>query len=287
MARTIYATFPTGNDAERAAGALMDHGVPAEALSYIMPRRVAHPEHHEMEDRLPPVGPTPGAVPQDVPTPDVAIPQTPGVSNPIATGLAQDRHLAEDNTTASTYGTTGAVLPDSKPPAVNVAGVQPAVAVSATERPTLAGDVPIDMVQTDHAPHIIDQNRKEPYAATGISPSTGGDAAKGALEGAGIGIGLGALLGIAAVTVPGFGLVAGAGALIAGLAAATGAAGGIAGGIYGYLTDMGLPPEPARRLSEHMETGGPILSVEVTGQVSEAKIRDLLTKYGATYVEGF
>src|SRR5579884_3911244 len=170
-----------------------------------VPRRVAHPEHHEMEDRLPPVGPTPGAVPQDVPTPDVAIPQTPGVSNPIATGLAQDRHLAEDNTTASTYGTTGAVLPDSKPPAVNVAGVQPAVAVSATERPTLAGDVPIDMVQTDHAPHIIDQNRKEPYAATGISPSRGEEGARGAWEGAGTGFGRGARRVTARGTWPAFG----------------------------------------------------------------------------------
>src|SRR5580704_14170463 len=39
MTQTIYATFPTERDAERAVGALMDHGVSSIDISFIVPDR--------------------------------------------------------------------------------------------------------------------------------------------------------------------------------------------------------------------------------------------------------
>src|SRR5436309_455094 len=61
MAKTIYATFPTESDAERAAGALMDHGVPSEDMSFIVPERMqpAVP----VERVTPAVEPAPAAPP--------------------------------------------------------------------------------------------------------------------------------------------------------------------------------------------------------------------------------
>ena len=48
MATTIYATFNSENDAERAAGALMDHGVNSADISFIVPEKVqpAHTAYH-------------------------------------------------------------------------------------------------------------------------------------------------------------------------------------------------------------------------------------------------
>ena len=130
----------------------------------------------------------------------------------------------------------------------------------------MAADAPIDVVEADHV-HILDTHRAEPHAAGGITTTTGRDAAKGAVEGAGIGLGLGALLGLAAIAIPGVGWVAGAGALVAGLAAATGAAGAVAGGAYGFLADLGLPPHYTQQLQTHLETGGPVLSVHLSDGV--------------------
>lgn len=66
------------------------------------------------------------------------------------------------------------------------------------------------------------------------------------------------------MTIPGIGLVAGAGALVAGLTAAT-----------------------ARRLSDNLQAGGPILSITLTGEIPEGEIVSILRKYGATTAEVF
>ena len=151
----------------------------------------------------------------------------------------------------------------------------------------MAPNTPQEIVEGESRPHIIDMESDRPKAADGISTTTAGDAAKGAMGGAGIGVGLGILLGIAAVMVPGIGLVAGAGALVAGLAAATGVAGGIAGGAYGFLADLGLPQHNVRLLGDHLNAGGVVLHVEVSGKVAEDEIMRILTKYDATSAQGF
>ena len=143
------------------------------------------------------------------------------------------------------YDALGAVIPD-EPPAT-MATVPPPPSKEA-----LPGDAPLDVVEHEKRPHahIVDMNRQLPNAATGISTTTTGDAAKGALEGAGIGLGLGILLGLATVAIPGIGFVAGTGALVAGLAAATGAAGGRSWGPRSqrpWTRTLSGPLPPSRR----------------------------------------
>src|SRR5262249_11262495 len=100
-------------------------------------------------------------------------------------------------------------------------------------------------------------------AKKGLSTTTPEDAASGAAKGAGIGLGVGVLAALASIFIPGFGLVAGGGALataIGGAAAAT-AGGAIAGGVHGYLKDQGVPEEAITVYTEDYHAGGAILAV--------------------------
>lgn len=299
MSNTIYATFTNQHDAERAAGALMDHGVDATDVSFIVPEGLepARSAYAGADIPTPPQGGTlanaPASTPATIPPPDdIPAPDVPVISAGKPYSVAADInphpvYEPDDVRTEPgyTYDALGAVISDRgamriKTPAGEVISGTPST-------PTLPADAPIDAVEHEPRPHIVDINREEPAAASGITTTTGADAAKGALEGGGIGIGLGILLGLAAVAIPGVGWVAGTGALVAGLAAATGAAGAVAGGVYGYLSDMGLPPAAARQLSDNLAAGGPLLSVTVTGAVEEGEIIRLLKKYGATSAQEF
>jgi hypothetical protein len=284
MPATIYATFANEGNAERAAGALMDRGIAKDHISFILPDRFeAAMPPDELEPGIatvpPPANPPLTAdqmtsamplVPPPPPLPDIPVTE----SERIAQQQARPGYR---------YDALGAVIPD-KPGIVNEQGV--AVTHVPSDKTVLAADTYIDDVNADHS-HIIDMNRRQPHAAAGISTTTARDAGKGALEGGGIGLGLGVLLGLATVAIPGIGLVAGAGALVAGLTAATGVAGGIAGGVYGYLHDMGLPPDVAQRLSENLRAGGPVLSIEITGEIPSDEIISVVRKYGATSTEAF
>ena len=283
MARSIYATFTTERDAERATGALLDHGLAATDVSFVISDpllhpTVFHPEDHAgpaLVDALPP--PT-----QHLPGTFVTDPLHSAPPHPIghagAVGSEADRIAEADRAIPLTPPAPIAALPSA---AAVAAAVPP---IGATVMPP---NTPQGVVETESRPHIIDMESDRPAAADGISTTTAADAAKGAVGGVGIGAGLGVLLGLAAVLIPGVGLVAGAGALVAGLAAATGVAGGIAGGAYGYLADMGIPQHNAKLLGDHLKAGGVVLHVEVSGQVAEDEIVRLLTKYGATSAQGF
>lgn len=85
----------------------------------------------------------------------------------------------------------------------------------------------------------------EKSAESGITTTTTGDAASGAVKGAGAGAGVGILASLAALMIPGVGLVVGGGALAIALAGAAGAAGAgaVAGGVFGYLRDQGVPTD--------------------------------------------
>jgi hypothetical protein len=125
-------------------------------------------------------------------------------------------------------------------------------------------------------------------ADTGITTTTGEDAASGAAKGAGIGLGIGAVAALVSVLVPGIGLVVGGGALATALAgaAATTAAGAIAGGVTGYLKDQGVPEETATRFNSYIERGGAIVSVSVpSGELDYLKAQELFQKYGENEVE--
>ena len=286
MPNTIYATFTTEHDAERAAGALMDHGLAAEDLSFVLPEHMPSapimdtagmPRIHSVEAAPPPSNP----VVNDYALPEISAPLPPPLPPltvpppvmPTTNEVGMPAHYH--------YDALGAVIPEE-----NLAGT---TVLAPPDKPVLSANAPLDTVEHDHRSHthVVDMNREMPSAASGISTTTTGDAAKGALEGAGIGVGLGILLGLATIAIPGIGLVAGAGALVAGLAAATGAAGGVAGGVYGYLADLGLPPDTARHLGEQLKAGQIILSVHVAGDVPTDEIVRLLRKYHATSAQAF
>ncbi|HEV2748473.1 MAG TPA: hypothetical protein VGW34_14400 [Allosphingosinicella sp.] len=104
---------------------------------------------------------------------------------------------------------------------------------------------------------------------------------KGALGGAGVG----ALLGIAALAIPGVGPFAAAGA-IAGSAIPEGAAigagaGALAGGLTGLLTKHGVSDEDARYYEERIHGGGVFVSVDTSDAgISPDEARDILFRFG-------
>ncbi len=125
-------------------------------------------------------------------------------------------------------------------------------------------------------------------AESGITTTTGADAASGAAKGAGIGLGVGAVAALVSILVPGVGLVLGGGALATALAgaAATTAAGAIAGGMTGYLKDQGVDEETATRFSSHVERGGAIVSISVpSGDLDTATVQSIFAKYGENEVQ--
>jgi hypothetical protein len=300
---SIYAAFPSVRDAERAAGALLDHGVHAASVSFIVPHGAESPPIVAGTPHMPGVVPvSPTYMPADLPVPDVSAPApAPTAAIDLNTGVRVGEDVSVTHTAPGyRYDALGDQLPDVRtavpttytPPAdrydpipVNTP-LRSSPDVVQTAMQAMAADAPIDVVEADRV-HILDTHRTEPHAASGITTTTGRDAAKGAVEGAGIGLGLGALLGLAAIAIPGVGWVAGAGALVAGLAAATGAAGAVAGGAYGFLADLGLPPHYTQQLQTHLETGGPVLSVHLSDGVPETEVIQLLEKYGATSAQAF
>ena len=144
-------------------------------------------------------------------------------------------------------------------------------------------------VYVKNRPASWDEDKETGYdvvksAEGGITTTTAGDAAAGGLKGAGVGLGVGILAGLAAVTIPGIGLVLGGGALATALAgaAATTAAGALAGGAYGFLADQGIQPEVVTRLATTVDEGGALVSVTTpTANMTHEAIEAVLAKYEA------
>lgn len=123
-------------------------------------------------------------------------------------------------------------------------------------------------------------------ANSGITVTTGQDAAAGAAVGTGIGLVAGLIAAAAAITIPGFGLVLAGGALAAAAAAtvATTAAGAVAGGITGYLRDMGMPEHAVINATDRLMEGDYLIAItaETTNYDS---IKKTLVKYNAVSVD--
>ena len=94
---------------------------------------------------------------------------------------------------------------------------------------------------------------------------------------------------MAALFIPGYGIVVGSGALATAVGAAigTGAAGAVAGGATGYLRDMGVEEHVARDFEKSLEKGGAIVALEIRPEdkSSDEEVRKKLEKYGANRVE--
>ena len=107
----------------------------------------------------------------------------------------------------------------------------------------------------------------------------------GAVKGALAGAGIGGLLGVAALAIPGVGPLAAAGAIAASAvpeAAAIGAAvGATAGGLSGLLTKHGVSDDDARYYEERINQGGIFVSVNTDDAgVSSETAREILYSHG-------
>ena len=151
---------------------------------------------------------------------------------------------------------------------------------------TASGDMnPMDQGGPDSAANNTDLSAKH-----GLSTTTPEDAGEGAVKGTGIGLGVGILASLAALAIPGVGLVIGGGALASALGATalTAGAGAIAGGATGYLKEQGVPGEVAERYHGAVQGGGAMLSVNLpSGDVDQAMAQGVLTKYGASDMSAY
>ena len=130
---------------------------------------------------------------------------------------------------------------------------------------------------------VKDEINMERKATGGITTTTGADAATGSAKGAGIGLLAGTLAALAAVFIPGIGLVIGGGTLalaLGGVAGAT-AAGAISGGVTGYLKDQGVPEQGIKHFHSVLQSGGAMITVSPTDEhTGSSKIESVLQKYG-------
>jgi hypothetical protein len=127
--------------------------------------------------------------------------------------------------------------------------------------------------------------QEEHQSKSGITTTTGADALMGAAKGLSVGMGLGIVGAIAALAIPGVGIVIGAGAIAAAATAAAGTAvaGAAAGGVFGFLKDQGLSENQIASYSQAFQSGGAILSFNVpSGSIPEAQAEGILLKFGAT-----
>lgn len=116
----------------------------------------------------------------------------------------------------------------------------------------------------------------------GITTTTGADAGVGAGKGMAVGTGVGILAGLAALAIPGFGLVLGGGALATAIAGAVGASvgGAIAGAVGGYLKDQGVESKLAEGITHRISAGDVVLHVVFdTHKITQHEANALITKY--------
>ncbi len=105
-------------------------------------------------------------------------------------------------------------------------------------------------------------------------------ATTGVTTGAILGGGLGWLVGIGALAIPGVGPLIAAGPIMAALAGA--GVGGAVGGITGALVGMGIPEYEAKRYEGMVKDGGILMSVHSDNADETKRAKEILEKAGAT-----
>jgi uncharacterized membrane protein len=251
MSNTLYAAFNDAALAEKAAGALLDHGVRAEDLSLVQ---------HESRYS----------------TGTTTVAQDTGISPRVEGEMTGARMDSPGVVGTGTY--------------VEPADMDDDFAVNRNQaeydREMTETDADAKNVRSD----VDDVDKAESSAKHGLSTTTGADAGHAAVTGGAWGLGIGAVAALASLLIPGVGIVVGGGALataIAGLVATTGA-GAVTGAVTGYLKDQGVEEQVAQKYGETVTGGGAILALHVpSGDVDEAKARQMLEKYGATNVNTY
>ena len=139
-------------------------------------------------------------------------------------------------------------------------------------------------VDTDRL-SLVGRNEDRTTVTDGSGDVTEDDAGKDAAKGALGGGALGAILGVAALAIPGVGPLAAAGAIassaIPGAAAIGAGVGAVAGGLTGYLKDHGVSDEDASYYEGRINEGGIFVSVDVSGgDISREQAREILARNG-------
>ncbi|MGB7409284.1 MAG: general stress protein [Pontixanthobacter sp.] len=120
---------------------------------------------------------------------------------------------------------------------------------------------------------------------TKTTDGSGGEAAKDVVGKGALGGGIGAILGVAALAIPGVGPLVGAGAIAAaatGGAAVTGTVvGAVAGAIAGALEDHGVGTEDAKYYESELEKGGILVTVDTSNsKMDVADGKGVFAKHG-------
>ncbi|MEI7037177.1 hypothetical protein [Fulvimonas yonginensis] len=113
-----------------------------------------------------------------------------------------------------------------------------------------------------------EQNTKAPEGAT-----TGG------VAGMGVGAGLGWLVGIGTLAIPGIGPFIAAGPIMAALGGA--AIGGATGGIVGALIGLGIPEVEAKHYDERVREGRALVTVHTEDMAERDRARAIFERHGA------
>ena len=126
---------------------------------------------------------------------------------------------------------------------------------------------------------IVAQDNGKNTSTDGAGEKTGDFVSKAAL-----GAGAGALLGVAALAIPGVGPLVAAGAIAEsaiGGAALTGTAiGAAAGGLGSLLTKHGVSEDDARYYEDRVNNGGVFVSVDNSASIDAARVSDILHSAG-------
>lgn len=285
MKATIYASFKDVAMAEKATGALIDNGLAPEDVSLVANQaqeRVVEPAHVEYDETKlgyeDPVDPdfheVTGTSYGHAIVNDMGYPQTANApfSTPGNVGYGTTMAGGIEASDPLTHHLEGhrAIEEDGPAPTIDN---EPVVAQQTYTPPVIERDEVVDRPQLS--------------AKGGISTTTPADAGAGAVKGATIGLGVGIAAALAAVFLPGIGLIAGGGAMAAALAGAVGTtgAGAVAGGVFGYLKDQGVPEEALTVYREVYDSGGAVLAVNIPVDFNRADIEAILAKYNAQNIE--
>jgi hypothetical protein len=306
--RTIYAYFPDPDLAERATGALLDHGAQPGDISLV--HHESHIPDDQSSDRVDLTHP---AIRQTTPGFATGSPVDDGPSSAEqANGGKRDGGADQMSLdTASPGAVEDTSRAHSAPPGVTETGVARSEDLKRNERMSVehfGATTPVEDLTEADAPSLRkrgevafpendprstshgersgqerDERVPDLMAKVRPSPTTGADAGAGAVKGGAIGLGVGALAAMTTLFIPGVGWVIGGGALAAALggAAAVSGAGAAAGAVYGYFKDQGIREDAAQGFDRRFRAGGSILAVHMpSGAAGESKIRQLLEKYG-------
>ena len=115
----------------------------------------------------------------------------------------------------------------------------------------------------------------------GSAPAVSADETKanaGVVTGVSVGAVIGGALGLAALAIPGLGLVV-AGPLAAALGGAV--AGGALGALAGSFAGLGVPTEQAKEYEQAVRSGGVVVAVKTPDEESAQRATELLGRFGA------